>query len=507
MEPNFDFRNLFVLDLANNHQGSVEHGLEVIRRHAEVVRKHGARAAIKFQFRDIDSFIHPDHKRDSGNKHIPRFISTRMTRDDYRRLFDEVKEQDLYTMCTAFDERSVELIAEMGFDLIKVASCSAQDWPLIEVVAETNLPAVFSTGGLAIDDIDNIVVFGEHRALSLALMHCVSIYPTPPEACNLQNIAMLRKRYPNLCIGWSTHEAPDATAPVQMAVAYGALLFERHIGLAANGASLNAYSSSPEQTERWLEAWKLAQALAGSYDRCKALDIEAEALKSLQRGVFASRPLKAGDLLEREDVYFAMPLQEGQLDSGRFRGGIILDSDMEKDAPLLEDGVILPEPSDGQKLKRYVHQVKAILNIAGIKLGPEFYVEYSHHYGIPNFGRTGCVLIDCVNRDYCKKILVQLPGQSHPYHFHRLKEETFQVLWGEIYLDIDGKERLLRPGDTAVVLPGAWHKFRTDAGCIVEEISTTHHNNDSVYKDAAINKLPREERKTVVKHWGRFEIA
>jgi sialic acid synthase SpsE/uncharacterized cupin superfamily protein len=507
MELNFDFRNLFVLDLANNHQGSVEHGLEVIRQHAEVVSRHGMRAAVKFQFRDIDSFIHPDHKRDSGNKHIPRFISTRLTRDDYRRLFDEVKEQGLYTMCTPFDERSVELIAEMGFDLIKVASCSAQDWPLIEMVAETNLPVVFSTGGLQIDDIDNVVVFGEHRALSLALMHCVSIYPTPPEACNLQNVAMLRKRYPNLCIGWSTHEEPDATAPVQMAVAYGALLFERHIGLAANGVSLNAYSSSPAQTERWLEAWKMAQALAGSYDRGKALDVEAEALKSLQRGVFASRPLKAGDLLEREDVYFAMPLQEGQLDSGRFRGGIILESDTEKDGPLLEDSLVLPEPSDGQKLKRYVHQVKAILNIAGIKLGPEFYVEYSHHYGIPNFGRTGCVLIDCVNRDYCKKILVQLPGQSHPYHFHRLKEETFQVLWGEIYLDIDGKERLLRPGDTAVVLPGAWHKFRTDIGCIVEEISTTHHNNDSVYKDAAINKLPREERKTVVKHWGRFEIA
>ena len=39
MEASFDFRNLFVLDLANNHQGSVEHGLGVIRRHAEVVRK------------------------------------------------------------------------------------------------------------------------------------------------------------------------------------------------------------------------------------------------------------------------------------------------------------------------------------------------------------------------------------------------------------------------------------------------------------------------------------
>ena len=130
MELNFDFRNLFILDLANNHQGSVEHGLEVIRQHAEVVRKHGVRAAIKFQFRDIDTFIHPDHTRDSSNKHIPRFLSTRLNRDDYQRLFDEVKKQGLYTMCTPFDEPSVELIAEMGFDLIKIASCSARTGPL-----------------------------------------------------------------------------------------------------------------------------------------------------------------------------------------------------------------------------------------------------------------------------------------------------------------------------------------------------------------------------------------
>jgi N-acetylneuraminate synthase len=173
----------------------------------------------------------------------------------------------------------------------------------------------------------------------------------------------------------------------------------------------------------------------------------------------------------------------------------------------MENNVILPEPTDGQRLKHYVHEVKALLNIAGIKLGREFYVEYSHHYGIPNFARIGCVLIDCVNRDYCKKILVQLPGQSHPYHFHKLKEETFQVLWGEFYLDIDGEERLMRPGDIAVVLPGAWHKFRTEKGCIVEEISTTQLKNDSVYKDPAINRMKREERKTVVKHWGRFEIV
>jgi N-acetylneuraminate synthase len=506
MEAVFDFRDLFVLDLANNHQGSLDHGLETIRRHAEIVNKHGVRAAIKFQFRDLDSFIHPDHQANSGNKHIPRFLSTRLGWEEYGRLFEEVKAQGLYTMCTPFDEASARRIADMGFDLMKIASCSAKDWPLIETVAETNLPVVLSTGGLKTEDVDNLVVFSEHRALTFALMHCVAIYPTPPDACNLHNIAMLLQRYGNVCVGWSTHEDPDATAPVQMAVAFGAKLFERHIGLAANGVSLNTYSSTPEQVDKWLEAWKLAQDLKGSFERTDILEQESASLMSLQRGVFAKRALKVGDQIEQDDIYFAMPAQQGQLDSGAFSGGIVVESEIAVDAPIMASAVSLPELSDGQRLKRYVHQVKAILNMAGIKLGREFYVEYSHHYGIPNFGRTGCVLIDCVNRDYCKKILVQLAGQSHPYHYHKLKEETFQVLWGEIFLDIDGEERRMVPGDTAVVLPGAWHKFRTDKGCVVEEISTTHKNDDSIYKDPSINKMARAERKTVVKHWGRFEI-
>lgn len=507
MESAFDFHDLFILDVANNHQGSVDHGLDVIRRHVAVVRKHGVRAAVKFQFRDLDTFIHPSHQSNSENKHISRFLSTRLNRKDYEQLFEEVKAHGLYTMCTPFDELSAELIAEMGFDLIKVASCSARDWPLLESVAETNLPVVFSTGGLSINEVDNIVAFSEHRALTFALMHCVSIYPTPPQACNLHNLAMLQQRYGNICVGWSTHEDPDAMAPIQMAVALGARLFERHIGLATDTVTLNAYSSSPEQIDRWLTSWKVAEDLKGSFDRSPALEEESASLRSLQRGVYVKRLLKIGEQLERDDVYFAMPLQDGQLDSGRFGGGIVVESEVEPDTPIMEKGVSLPELSDGQRLKQYVHQIKALLNIAGVTLGREFYVEYSHHYGIPNFGRTGCVLIDCVNREYCKKILVQLPGQSHPYHFHRLKEETFQVLSGEMYLDIDGEERLMRAGDTAVVLPGAWHKFRTDRGCVVEEISTTHRNNNSVYKDPAINRMPREDRKTVVKHWGRFEIA
>ena len=83
-------------------------------------------------------------------------------------------------MCTPFDENSAATIAEMGFDLIKVASCSAKDWPLIEARGRDRCAGRISRpAGLRSADVDDLVVFSEHRAMNLALMHCVSIYPTP----------------------------------------------------------------------------------------------------------------------------------------------------------------------------------------------------------------------------------------------------------------------------------------------------------------------------------------
>ena len=91
IKSKFDFENLFVLDLANNHQGSVKHALKIIKECAIVVHKHNIRAAIKFQFRQYDSFIHPDHFEGSDNKHIPRFLSTELSIEDWKILFDAVK--------------------------------------------------------------------------------------------------------------------------------------------------------------------------------------------------------------------------------------------------------------------------------------------------------------------------------------------------------------------------------------------------------------------------------
>jgi N-acetylneuraminate synthase len=141
MESEFDFRDLFVLDVANNHQGSVEHGKKIIQSMSEVCNKHGVRAALKFQFRQLDTFIHPDHWEGSDFKYIQRFQSTRLERGDFEVLRDEIWSRGQLAACTPFDEESVGLIDEMGFDILKVGSCSAKDWPLLEAVANSGIPA------------------------------------------------------------------------------------------------------------------------------------------------------------------------------------------------------------------------------------------------------------------------------------------------------------------------------------------------------------------------------
>jgi N-acetylneuraminate synthase len=178
----------------------------------------------------------------------------------------------------------------------------------------------------------------------------------------------------------------------------------------------------------------------------------------------------------------------------------------ERDEPVMAASVSVPRYSERQEIYGAIHEVKAMLNEARIALPSDFKLEISHHYGMANFRGFGAVLIECVNRSYCKKLIVQLARQEHPCHYHKRKEETFQVLHGVLEVELDDRRKTLRPGDTLLVQPGVWHRFWTETGVVFEEISTTHFDNDSFYEDKAINRLERSARKTVVEHWGRHQI-
>ena len=498
MNPIFD--NLFIFEMANNHQGSVEHGLKIVREMAKIARRHKVRAAVKFQYRHLNTMIHPDYRDREDVKHIPRFLSTRLSEEEFLTMADAVRNEGMVLVVTPFDEKSVGLCMDHGVEIMKVASCSATDWPLLDAISETRRPTIVSTGGLSIYDIDNLVSFFRHRHADLALLHCVARYPVPNESLHMNFLNKLARRYPDVPIGYSGHEAPDNLDVVKIAVSKGARLFERHVGVPTETIKLNAYSMNPEQVDAWVGGAVTAHTICGvGYDRPIEQD-EIDSLLSLKRGVFAAHTIRKGARLASKDVFFAMPCREGQLTSGDFgqkRASYTASKDYAKGAPIEEfrqtDPMIM--------VRSIIHDAKGMIYEAGVPLGKDVEVELSHHYGIQHFRQTGALIVSVVNREYCKKIIVLLPGQENPTHCHKLKEETFHVLSGDLVIVVNGIEHVLRRGEKIVVERGSWHSFKSVKGCVFEEISTTHRRGDSYYQDEQIAALDPMQRKTVVDEW------
>ena len=190
------FEDLFVLEMANNHLGSVERGLKIIQEFAQIVRFNNVRASIKLQFRDVENFIHKDFQDRSDLRYVKKTLDTRLTDEQYATLVKAIRQAGCIATATPFDERSVELCVELGLPMLKVASSDMNDWLLLEKIAKTKKPVVVSTGGSSLKDMDDIVTFFANRNIPLAINHCVSIYPAEDSELEMNQIDFLSNRYP-----------------------------------------------------------------------------------------------------------------------------------------------------------------------------------------------------------------------------------------------------------------------------------------------------------------------
>ena len=493
------FDDLFIFEMANSHQGSVEHGKDIIHEMGKIARKYNIKAAVKLQYRNLDTFIHPDYKGRKDVNHIPRFESTRLTYDQFTELVEAIRSEGMIAMSTPFDEDGVDWCMDQGLDIIKVASCSSLDWPLVEKIAATHKPVIISVGGKTISDIDKLYNYFTHKRCDFAFMHCIAEYPAPIERLQLDFIDKLRRRYPDNVIGYSGHEDPDDNVIPMMAIAKGAKILERHVGLPTETISLNAYSMNPDQADKWVKSALEAKEICKMKKETERYISQAEidSLNSLMRGVYLKHDVKKGDVLNREDVFFAMPNHDKQMTSGEFFEGVVASKDYKANEELHETKPV----TDTNLARSVIHDVKGLLYEANIYLGDTFEAELSHHYGMKHFRQFGAVIISIVNREYCKKLIAVLPGQQHPDHMHKVKEETFQLLYGDLEVVVDGEEREMKPGDIQTVLRGQMHSFSSRTGAVFEEISTTHVKNDSYYEDPVIAKKDLMERKTKVYKW------
>ena len=317
------FHDLFVLELANNHWGNLDRGLRIIDDFAAVTKEHGVHASIKLQFRDVESFIHPDFREMEGSRYIKKTRQTELSWDDLRRLVERVRQHGMLTMVTPFDEASVHKAVDFGVDIIKIASSDIRDHSLLRHIAAAGRPVIASSGGATLDHVDALVEYFTSRGIPFALNHCVSIYPSDDSELELNQIDFLRDRYPHITIGLSTHEHRDWHDSILIAYGKGARTFERHVDIDYEGVPVSAYCTKPDQAAVWFKAFLKAKEMCGGSTSARRFvpQKEIEYLDALVRGLYARRDLPAGHVLTDEDVFLAVPLLKGQMSTREYVGG------------------------------------------------------------------------------------------------------------------------------------------------------------------------------------------
>lgn len=317
------FEDLFVLELANNHWGSVERGLKIIQQFSGAVRFSNVRAAIKLQFRDVDAFVHKDFKEHTDIRYVKKTLDTKLSEEQFSALVKAIKIPVACRWLPLLTSARLSYVKGLIFRLSRSPVRTSTIGRLIERIAHTRRPVIISSGGASDKNLDDVVRFFGNRQIPLAINHCVSLYPSEDHELELNQIDYLRERYPDHVIGFSTHEYHDWSSSMLISYAKGARTWERHIDIDADGIPVAPYCSLPHQATKWFSAYHKAREMCLRRVVSGGLpNREIQYLDNLVRGVYARRDLPSGYEVNHTtfngDFYLAFRCRKGNYPAGKY---------------------------------------------------------------------------------------------------------------------------------------------------------------------------------------------
>lgn len=150
------------------------------------------------------------------------------TEEQWCGLKKHAEERGLKFLSSPFSIEAVELLTRVGVAAWKVASGEVSNEPMLKAMAVSGLPIFLSTGMSSLDEIDAAADRVKAAGLSLTILQCTSMYPTPPEKIGLNLIPFFRERY-GCAVGLSDHSGKIYTGLA--ATAIGIEVLEVHVTL------------------------------------------------------------------------------------------------------------------------------------------------------------------------------------------------------------------------------------------------------------------------------------
>ncbi len=300
---------IIIAEAGVNHNGNLDNALQMV----EAAKQAGA-DYIKFQTFKADCLVTPDGETAEYQKNncdadsqLEMLRSLELSFDDFKTIAMYCKELEIGFLSTPFDKESIDFLASLGVDFMKIPSGEITNLPYLRRIASTGIPTIISTGMSTNDDIAKAldVFFKEgYTAEKLTLLHCNTEYPTPMEDVNLKAMVTMHEMF-GIPTGYSDHTR-GIEIPVA-ATALGAVVIEKHFTL---NRSLpgpdHAASLEPEELAKMVTTIRNVSIALGSGEK-RVTESERKNQSIARKSIVAARDIKAGEVLSEENLTTKRP--------------------------------------------------------------------------------------------------------------------------------------------------------------------------------------------------------
>lgn len=305
-------------EIGQNHNGSVDIAKLIVDLVARPVRDEASDLdllpmdAVKLTKRDLNEELAAsqmnrpyDSPHSFGRTYGEHRAFLELDDDAHLEVYRHAKSLGLDFVETLCSVGCMSLLKRFTPDRLKVASRDLTNLPLLQAMAETRIPIILSTGMAGKKELDEAldVITAYHS--DIAILHCVSQYPTRPDNLNLRTISYLLRNYPQYTIGFSDHTIGIAAPAV--AVGMGAKIIEKHITIDRRMKGTDQQGSlGPDGVNRMVRDIRVAERWLG----CDDLYIEpstASAKAKLERSVATRHAMHQGDIITEADIHLLSP--------------------------------------------------------------------------------------------------------------------------------------------------------------------------------------------------------
>lgn len=251
-------------------------------------------------------------------------------------LKEHARDSGLLFLSSPFSLEAVELLKKVGVAGWKIASGEITNVPMLDLIADTGLPVILSTGISPLAEIDTCVSSLRRRDMPLAVLQCTTRYPSPPETIGLNILGEFRDRY-GVAVGLSDHSG--TIYPSMAAATLGAQVIEVHVAMSRElfGPDVPASVTTAELGQLVEGVRFIEQIMAHPVDKTE-IDPELSELRDIFfKSVVPRTDLPAETVLEAEHMTTKKP--GTGISASEFANliGRTLARDVKRDVPLVEE--------------------------------------------------------------------------------------------------------------------------------------------------------------------------